>query len=177
MLGAPLLPRSFFSLPLQSLPSATATQDENEESITQITLYQKEASPPSLPPPNLTPLVQHPNQFISFPRWSTRELTQGNCSPWLCPQPNRLEPVPPPSPAGSGEVAPPNSSAQRLSSLGSQSLQICPFFCSKTRQGRCRRGDGARAGPLNTLHQTCQSRGCHQPPPKTKLGRRSGLGS
>lgn len=49
------------------------------------------SSPPHSPPPNLTPLVRHPNQFSSFQKCRAGKLTQGKCSPQLRPQPSRLE--------------------------------------------------------------------------------------
>lgn len=165
MLEAPLLPSSFCPLLLQSLPSAQPQPQLRKRRTNRVSPRSPRARKKFPPAPHLLLTSRHwcgiPNQFISFPRWSVRELTQGNRSPWLCLQPNRLELLPPPNPAPEKlhhQIIQPSASSSR----GSQSLPICPFFRSRTRRGQCRRGDGARAGPPSSLHQTCQPGGSHQ---------------
>lgn len=126
-------------------------------------------------------LVQHPNQFIFFPRWSTRELTQGNLSPWLCPQPNRLELVPPPNPAGSQEVAPSKNSVQRLFSQGRQFANL-PLLLQPNQAGTAleksryqswtsRRASTRPASPV----EATSSPHMPQPPAEMELVRRRWL--
>lgn len=75
----------------------------------------KKFSPP-LPPPNLTPPVRHPNQFLSLQKRHAGELTQGNLASPLAEQAGA---APPPDSTSSGGAAPANKSAQRLFFQGS----------------------------------------------------------
>lgn len=162
-----LLPSSFCSLPLQSLPSAQPQlQKIRMKRISPRSPRATKKFPHTLPPPNLMSLVQHPDQFIFFPRWSTRELTQGNLSPWLCPQPNRLELVPPPSPEASQEVAPSENSVQCLFLLPWKS--VCqPAPSSAAEPGRDSVGEVwvPELDLPELQHQTCQPCGSHQQSP------------
>lgn len=139
MLGAPLLPSSFCPLLLQSLPSAQPQPQLQKRRTSRVSPRSPRARKKFPPTPHLLLTSRHwcgiPNQFISFPRWSVRELTQGNRSPWLCLQPNRLELLPPPNPAGSGEVAPPNNSAQCLFSPGKPEFADLPLLLQPNQAG------------------------------------------
>ena len=158
MPGAPLLPSSFCSLLLQSLPSTQPQLPKTRMNrVSPRSPHARKKLPPrSPPPPNLAPLMRHPNQFISFPRRSAGELTQGNGSA------KQAQAGPSSQPCRLWRSCTTKQFSPMLLLPGSRSLSICLFFFSRTRQGQCRRGDGAKAGPPHGLHQIYQPWGsCH----------------